>query len=56
MCEGCIFYYYERDTNWKECKYVGHDELELKYRYEECEHYYSKEDACLNSHSSEGNN
>lgn len=50
MCKDCIWYYEEKDVNWKECKHPEHGEDDL----EECQYYYSKEDAWFNSHSSEG--
>ena len=24
-CWGCVFYYYEKDTNWKECAHEDYD-------------------------------
>lgn len=52
-CEGCIWYYEEKDVNWKECKHPEHTEDD---ELEECQYYYSKVDAWHNAHSSEGNN
>ena len=53
MCKDCIFYYEERDVNWEECQHPEHGEEDP---LEECQRYYSKEDAWLNAHCSEGNN
>uniref|UniRef100_A0A6M3LHC3 Uncharacterized protein n=1 Tax=viral metagenome TaxID=1070528 RepID=A0A6M3LHC3_9ZZZZ len=24
-CNGCVWYYYESDTNWKECRHEDYD-------------------------------
>ena len=40
-CSGCVYDYYEPDTNWGECKHPDYNE-ELP---DKCPGYYSKEDA-----------
>jgi len=41
-CQGCFWLYEERDVNWRECKHPKHSEED---ELEECEHYYSIDDA-----------
>jgi len=41
-CQGCIWFYEEKDVNWRECKHPDHNEEDVM---EECKHYYSRDDA-----------
>lgn len=45
-CQGCVWFYEEKDVNWKECKHPDHTEED---ELEECKDYYSKEDAKADS-------
>ncbi len=40
-CYGCVHFYYEKDTNFKDCKYADFDIEEP----DKCPGYYDKEDA-----------
>jgi len=48
MNTDCVWYYEERDVNWRECKCPDlEDEWAEGTRQdcEECKHYYTKDDA-----------
>jgi hypothetical protein len=45
-CSGCVHYYYEADTNWKECRHPEFDEN----KPDTCPGCYSKEDAKADAH------
>jgi len=40
-CRGCVWYYYEPDTNWKECR---HEDYDIE-NPDHCPGEYSIEDA-----------
>jgi len=45
-CQGCVWFYEEKDVNWRECKHPDHNEEDVM---EECKHYYSRDDAKADS-------
>jgi hypothetical protein len=42
-CNGCVYYRYERDTNFKYC--TLHDASEVDPSFGSCPDYYNSEDA-----------
>ncbi len=43
-CQGCVYYYYERDTGYKTCENPKFEDSWLEGP-DDCPHWYSREDA-----------